>query len=362
MGADAQYGNLVSRLLLADQWENQHVVTLPAPPARVAVMKLLSRTLLRSRIDGVEIKAPIFIIGTPRCGSTMLQDLLSAHPAIGYFTHAMGSFVDPTLYRAVDWMSRHSGLSVRGERYLKDSVFVDTYSPSEAMRFWLEQLQLDPYALTWPRRRIADFQPEQIDSIRRTIRYVLACFNGGRGMRFLNKSPALLTEVLLLQDIFPDARFIHLVRDGRMVANSLLKLNQRQREQDLKVDHPLFRAKPFIPYPRVPGLEQAIAQYGVDDLRVTAIVWDSSVKLVDEFRPHLPHFHQLRYEDFVAAPRTELAALLEFCGLDMPDASHRVFHDKLGQVGVVAHQNQYSGFDVVETIAGGSLRRYGYID
>lgn len=356
-----EYRNLASRMLLTRQWENQHIVPLEQPKSRVAMMRFLSRTVLRPRAEGIEIKAPIFILGTPRCGSTMLQELMACHDATAYFTHSMDVFPDPDLFRAVDWTRRHLGLDVRGERYLKDSIIVDGSSPSEAMRFWGECLNLDPFQLQWPERRVADLTQEQVQRIYTTVRHVLACFRERGSTRFMNKSPALLTEALLLQDLFPDARFVHLVRDGRMVANSLLKLYHLQRQQDIKVDHPLFKERPFVPYPRVPGLAEAAARFGLEDIRTTAAVWDSAVRLVAAMRPRLKHFYEVRYEDILADPRQEMRRIFEFCELPTIGSGAAAYEERLSKVGVIHHKNSYGDFDLVESIAKDGLRRHGYL-
>jgi hypothetical protein len=356
-----EYRSLAARVLLSRQWELQHLVPIEQPASRKAVMRLLSKTFLRPHIEDVQIKAPIFIIGTPRCGSTMMQELMSTHPGIAFFTHSMDAFGDPELFRAADWARKHLGLDVRGERYLKDSIIVDGGSPSEAMQFWGDALRLDPYVLTWPERRLKDFTPEQIATIKNTLKHVIDCFRGRGSTRFLNKSPALLTEVLLLQDLFPDAKFVHLVRDGRMVANSLIKLYKLQREQDIKVAHPLFKDRPFVPYPRVPGLEEAAAKWGLEDIHTTATVWDSAVKLITSIRPQVKNFHEVRYEDVCKAPREEMAKIFDFCELPQPGAQNKEYETKISKVGVIHHTNKYGGFDVVESIAADSLRQYGYL-
>lgn len=360
-GYRMEYRNLAAKVLLARQWENQHLVPLEQPASRKAFLRLLSKTVLRPNIEGVEVVAPIFIIGTPRCGSTMMQEILSTHDDIAFFTHSMDMFGDPELFRAADWMRRGLGLDVKGERYLKDSVFVDGGSPSEAMRFWGDSLKLDPYSLTWPHYRIDHFSAEQIAEIKNTLRHVIACFKERGSTRFLNKSPALLTEVLLLQDLFPDARFVHLVRDGRMVANSLIKLFRLQQAQDIKVNHPMFKDHPFVPYPRVPGLEEAAERWGLDDVRTTATVWDSSVKLINSIRPQIRNFYEVRYEDVLAHPREEVQKIFDFCELGPLRAGGEAFERRISGVGIIHHTNKYGDFDVVEEIAGDSLRKYGYL-
>lgn len=355
------YRNLASRVLLSRQWENQHLIPLEQPLPLKLFLRALSLSVLRSRISDIEIKAPIFIIGTPRCGSTMLQEILSAHEDIAYFTTAMDQVVDPKLFRTANWLRDHLKLDARGERYLKDSVIVHGTSPSEAMRFWGECLSFDPRSLAARRTRASSLSRAQVQQLYNGIRHVIDCFRDSGGYRFLNKSPALLTEILLLQDLFPDAKFVYLVRDGRMVANSLLKLYRLQREQDIKTQHPAFKDHPFVPYPRVAGLAEAAAEFGLDDVRTTAHVWDAAVKFINSVRPQIRNFHEVRYEDILANPREEIRKIFDFCDLPPVERNKTRLDGLLAQVGVVHHKNSYGSFDVVESIAGDSLRQYGYL-
>ena len=160
----AEYANWLSRVLLAQQFANQHLVSLDVPPWRTAAIRMVSR-VLRPSIDDIEIKAPIFIVGTPRCGSTMMQEILSCHERVAYVTHAMDSARDPRTFYATELLRKRLKLNVEGERYLKDSIIVNAGTPAEAMRFWAEALKLDPFALTWPEQTLDDFTSEDIEHI-----------------------------------------------------------------------------------------------------------------------------------------------------------------------------------------------------
>jgi len=359
---ETQYSSWLAKLLLSRMWERQHNVAMDPPRHITASARLLSKTFLPSKIDRTApIKAPIFILGTPRCGSTLLQDLLCRHERVGYINYGMDLVQDPELFYAAHKMRAALGLDVKGERYLQDSILVHGGAPAEAMRFWGTALKLDPHLLTWPQRCASDFTAAEIEFVQNTIRHVLYCFRDEGRDRFLTKCPALLTEPLLLQDIFPDAKFIHLVRDGRMVANSLIKLYELQVQQDIAVDHPVFKVDHFVPYPRVPGLEGWMQEYGPRDLRTTAHIWDSAVRYIDGVRGQLRNFHEIRYEDLCAEPARRIDELMAFCELPPVGPNNRALNERLAQVGSVSHVNRYSGFEQVEAIAGDSLRRYHYL-
>ncbi len=356
-----EFSNLASRLLLGRFWHKQNLIPLDPPRAWMLMLRLLGRTILKAHVDGIEIRAPIFILGTPRCGSTMLHELLACHERVAYITATMDQFRDPQVFYAVEWVRKRLNLNVRGERYLGDSIQVDATSPSEGMRFWGELLGRDPFDLAWPERRLADFTPEEIEGAKTYIRHVIHCFRERGAERFLNKSPALLTEARLLQQVFPDARFVHLVRDGRMVANSLVKLYRRQAEQDVRMGHPLFKDRHLIPYPRVQRLGQYIEQWGPEDLRTAAHVWDDCLSFVEGVAGELTHFYEVRFEDILADPRGELDRIFDFCELPPMGTGRTLYDAKIARVGRIDHQNRYSGFEIVEQIAGEHLRHYGYL-
>lgn len=357
-----EYNNLASKLLLKHFWENQHLLPTAPPKAWMTGLHLASGFGLKTDIKKVEIRAPIFIIGTPRCGSTMLHDILSCHEKTAYITNTMDVFRDPTVFYAAEWLRKKLNLNVRGERYLRDSVEVDTASPSEGMRFWGQFLRRGPFDLYWPEWRRKDFSQAEIDKGLNYIKSVLYCFIKERGGdRFLNKSPALVTEVRLIHDLFPDARFVHLVRDGRMVANSMIKLYRRQVEQNERVNHPLFSEKPFIPYPRVRHLKDYMEKWGAEDLRTTAHVWNDTVDFVNGAKDELTHFYEVRFEDLLADPAVQLQKIMDFCDLPPMTTGRARFEKKVAGVGRVHHKNRYSGFDEVEAIAADNLKRYGYL-
>jgi hypothetical protein len=356
-----EFSNLASRFLLQRFWREQHLIPRDPPKSWMFFLRLLGRSVLRADVSGIEIRAPIFIIGTPRCGSTMLHEILSCHERVAYITHSMDLFKEPEVFYAAEWLRRKLNLNVKGERYLGDSVQVDASSPSEGMCFWGQFLRRDPFDLSWTPRSLSDFSAKEIEGAIHYLKHVIFCFRDRGADRFLNKSPALVTEVELIHQIFPDARFIHLVRDGRMVANSMIKLYRRQLAQDTRTQHPLFKDRPLIPYPRVPRLAEYLDQWGPEDLHTTAHIWNDCVTYIDAIKDRLPHFHEMRFEDLLERPDDEMGKLLQACDLPPPATGAAAYRARISRIGKIQHKNVYSGFETVETIAADNLSRYGYL-
>ena len=230
--------------------------------------------------------------------------------------------------------------------------------------FWGKWIGRDLYSLSWKEKRLADFSPEKIEEICTDIRKMLYAFGAdpsGRGeqRRFICKYPVFQTELRMINDLFPDARFVHIVRDGRQTANSLVKLHRLVNEQIRKIRHPFCTS--MIPYPRLPSLPGLIERFGADDIRCTAHVWQDSIEAVHAVKDELSHYTEIRYEDLLAEPERAILSLMERLDLPRPRAENRAFWDYVARIGVVRHTNQYGQFDVVEEIAGRTLRKLGYL-
>jgi len=354
--------NFLSWLLMRPIFEDQWVLPVRNRSLAHRWFRWYEAHCMKIPLDGIAINRPVFIISLPRSGSSMLQDLLCAHPSVAYITNMMYMF--PDCFCAAEHFRKRLHLDVHGERFLHDSVEVAAGSPADPVGMWAAWLKQDPFTLACRPCRITDFTPGEIAAIHDAIRRVLWCF-GGANRSFLCKTPALLPHILLLRDLFPGARFIHLVRDARQNANSMIKLHRLCQEQWQRIRARRQGASEqptLVPYPRLPRLPELIERFGADDLRTTAHLWNEAMAFIQAVRPQIPanQFHEVRYEDIVARPREELARIFRFLDLPEPGAASTTYHMRLAGVGKVHHQNQYSGFEIVEGICGPTLRRYGY--
>lgn len=358
-----EYRNLRSRLLLQQAFARQFVIPLGRPPALLErTLRWYEQRVLKVDTSAIQIDRPIFLVGLPRSGTTMVQDIICAHPDIGYVTNSMHEF--RSCFCAAEHVRKRLRLDFTGERYILDGMEIRLGSPNEGHRFLADWLQVDPYSLSVTTCRLEDFPDRKVEELREIIRRVLWCYDG-KANRFFNKRPGLLTLLPFIHAWFPDARIIHLVRDARMCANSMIKLYRRHMEQEARIraelgeqDHP---SGPFVPYPRIPKLREYIDAYGCDDIRTTANVWNDSISLVNDAKADVPFCYEVRYEDILANPKTEIAKLMEFC--ELPDVADRgaPFWRKVDEIRAGSAPGQYAGFEVVEAICRENMRKYGYL-
>lgn len=357
------YANFQSWLLMRTVFQDQWVLPVRSRSLTHRWFRWYEAHRMRIRLDDIMLDRPVFLISLPRSGSSMLQDLLCAHPSAAYITNMMYMF--PDCFCAAEHFRKRLSLDVRGERFLQDSVEVGGGSPADPVGLWATWLKLDPFSLAYQPSRITDYTPAEITAIQDGLRRVLWCF-GGAGRRFVCKTPALLPHILLLRDLFPGARFIHLVRDARQNANSMLKLRRLCREQWQRIrarrsDAP--NLPDLVPYPHLPRLAERVVQYGADDIRTTAHLWNEAMAFIAAARPQIPadQFYEVRYEDIVARPKEELPRLFRFLELPEPPAACTAYQQRLAGVGSIHHQNRYSGFEIVEEICGATLKNFEYM-
>ena len=145
---------------------------------------------------------PVFEVGVGRSGTTILSLMLDAHPriAIPYESHFFVEY-----YQNRDFINRK----------LKNS---------DSREEVIAGILSERYVTAW------DYAPplESIDLSKCTdlagaIRAVYEAYADHHGKDIWgDKTPRYISHINVLNDLFPDAKFIHLIRDGRDVALSLM--------------------------------------------------------------------------------------------------------------------------------------------
>ncbi|HTX95347.1 MAG TPA: sulfotransferase [Mycobacterium sp.] len=243
---------------------------------------------------------PIFIVGHWRTGTTLLHELLVLDDRhigpTGY------ECVAPHHFLLTERFAPLAGFMVSKHRPM-DNMDSSLNHPQEDEFVWVMQGQPSPYlTLAFPNRppeheRYLDLEqltPRELEAWKRPLRRFVQQLYFRHRKTVVLKNPNHSFRIKVLLSIFPQAKFIHIVRDPYVVYPSSIHLLK-----SLSRVHSLQR-------PTFEGLDEKVLTTYVDLYRKV----DEGGKLVDPSR-----FYELRYEDLIADPEGELRRLYEHLGL-----------------------------------------------
>lgn len=245
------------------------------------------------------VEKPIFIVGTGRSGSTILGVLMSMHREVGFLNEPKA------LWHAVR----------------PDGDVFGQYSRGGPARYSLGK-------------------EDATEEVRRRARRLFGAYLRATGSRrVVDKYPELIFRVPFVRGIFPDARFVFLVRDGRDTCRSIQGWSERKGVQSDGEVHDWWGAgnlKWRLMLEQLVPLEDDLA-VALDEIRnfdrhvdMAAVEWVITMREgLRHARRHPRSVRTLRYESLVANPREELSGLLDFCGLPQDETFLRFAERKL---------------------------------
>jgi hypothetical protein len=232
-----------------------------------------------------ELDRPAFVIGTGRCGLSPLMDLVAFHRELAWPSQWNARFP------AQLWLAGLSRLTGTPpfEGSLKFQLGRVVPRPTETFALWNR---------VFPGfgRPVRDLGAADVTRhVRSGFRRVVAEILRHAGKRRFIAEYSGWSRVRFLREIFPRAQFIHIVRDGRAVAHSLIHVDYWLGWQGVGQ----WRWGPLPPE----WMEQ-LARYDHSFLGLAALQWKRLVRYLVERTGELPtgDAHQVRYEDLVAAP------------------------------------------------------------
>lgn len=153
---------------------------------------------------------PVFIVGYPRSGTTLLRIMLIQSPQLHI---PIESGFLPALKGREEAYGDFSTVELR-------RVFIDDLKKTEAVRQTLafEIFDIDEDEAE---RRIEAVAPTNYPGAVRSL-YEAAAAHHGKP-RWGDKTPRYLLHLPWLGGVFPDAQFVHIIRDGRPSARSQIK-------------------------------------------------------------------------------------------------------------------------------------------
>jgi len=266
-------------------------------------LALFQKLVYGRRIKRTEIQHdPLFIIGHWRSGTTLLHELMVLDPRHTspdtYQCFAPSHFL--VSRRLIAWWLRllmpprrpMDAMPIAWEHPQEDEFALCSLgvpSPYLQFAFFNERHRYERYL------DMQDVPDGTVARWKKAFVWFLKCLTLREPKRVILKSPPHTCRIKILLDLFPNARFVHIVRDPFEVFPSMTKTWRRLSEDN------------YIRAPRFEGLEDhvlATFQHMYD-------VFESDRQLIDPSR-----FCEVRYEGLVEDPIGQVRAIYDHLGLD----------------------------------------------
>ncbi|HEV2496027.1 MAG TPA: sulfotransferase [Terriglobia bacterium] len=231
----------------------------------------------------------LFIVGCPRSGTTLLKRMVDAHPKIAMIEES-------------HWIPRmHHKRKLTPGNLVTRELLSQLLENPRFVALGIGHDELVKLAGNGQPVPYSEFVTRIFDFCGRT-----------HGKEFVgDKTPDHVRWLDTLHALWPAARVVHLIRDGRDVCLSIANWPKGQRKN--------------------PG---TFPTWKEDPVSTTALWWELNVRLGRQFAGSLgpERYYEMRYESLVSHPETECAALCSFLGLQYHDAMLR-FHEGKTQTG-----------------------------
>ena len=290
----------------------------------------------------------------PRSGTTLLFEPFAHHPNLGWPSNHSQNYPNLPWLNVLDRLLRNRWLDLapRKLQYGR-KIFGNKFMPypDEAYDFWDRYSSVD-----FSRDYLTTTEPSAaaVNRLRHEIQKILR-WQGRTRLCAKFTGPS---RISFLRYIFPDALFIHIVRDGRAVTHSLLRV-------------PFWSEKGGLTGPFWQnGLPQASIDKwndeGNDPGILAAIQWshivDSTRKSGGELGTE--SYMEVRYEDFVENPSDCLESMQHFAGLPFSESGTRSLRDGPPVKNMNFKYENDFGADELGRLTSGmrdSLQDFGYL-
>lgn len=218
-------------------------------------------------------KNPLFVIGNARSGTSILVKLIRKYLKVSFGTESQ------FIIRYYNNLHRYGDLKDDANLWL----LINDISQERCFSRWKNRFgfKLDPKAV------FNDIKRRTYDGVLDSFFMQLAKFHAMD--RWGDKTPEYLLHLPILNELFPDAQFIHIVRDGRDVALSNFRTH-----------------------------------FGTKNLYLQALNWKSNLTRIENFFASISpsRYTELRYEDLLSNPEEVFSHLIEF--LEIKDLDNQL--------------------------------------
>jgi len=288
----------------------------------------------------MDMERPLLIVGSGRSGSTVFHDLLSNHSDIFYLSDLCDRFPSRPKFNQI--LMKAIDVPLLGRPLLH------RYPPGECYTYWD---RLFPGFSTPCRDLVA---ADLTAKGRRRIHRSLSQMTTHKRKRLLLKITGW-PRLGFLRELFADGKFIHVIRDGRAVANSLLSVDWWWGWRG-----PENWRWGVLPQPLMDEWDRHDRSF----VALAAIQWKLLMDAMETARDYVDRsaFMEVKYEDVCSDTVAALRAVSNFGGLEWSTRFERAVsrftlrsaNDKW-RTELTARQQK-----ILELVLADHLTRYGY--
>jgi len=275
-------------------------------------------------MESIKTTAPFFIVGAQRSGTTLLRLILNNHSMIAIPEEAR--FLAPLLTK------KNLTTPLSGKKLNKTIKYLQLNSQFKQWNYDTSDL-------------MRELEATRSIKINNLIDKIYTSFSQHEHKTVWADKSLFFRHIDILSEIFPDAKFIHLVRDGRDVFHSWRKMDKSK-----------------------------------NNVATTAIDWNYKIHRIEKSFEKLPDHRKLiiRYEDLLKAPQETVHNICNFIGISFePEMMN---YHKTSQYYVGKHHSEliFQSIDssnmykwknnltdteirIYETLAGNNLRKHNYL-
>ncbi len=214
----------------------------------------------------------LFVVGCPRSGTTLLKRMVDAHPEIA-------------ITRETHWIARfyRKRIGITSEGLVTPQLIPSLLKYHRFSLLGIDRTDLETRVWNGEQDQFADFVSRLFD------------LYGRRREKSLvgDKTPGYVRHIGLLHELWPRARFVHLIRDGRDVCLSMLD------------------------WSKAGASAGRLITFQEDPVSTTAFWWKRNVRLGRASGSILPSglYHEVHYERLCEEPQEECRLLCRFLGV-----------------------------------------------
>jgi len=271
---------------------------------------------------------PIFFIGSPRSGTTLVFEVFAKHPDVSWLMNYNDFFPNTFFINSIIPIINNKYLHLIGEKqqYNRTSL-LNKYlpKPDECYRFWATHTPDINFSRDFLLNKKAT------DKTKKRLNNIFYDINRYQKKKRITTKLTGPGRISYLDSIFSDAIFIHLVRDGRSVVQSLMNVEFWKN----KVKEPWF----------INGLEEVDLniweENDKDPVILTTLLWNKIIETTKNEANNLNNkdkrYLEIKYEDFINNPSQVLKEMYTFTDLETTD---KIIDNSLKGSNILSNMNK----------------------